>query len=77
MVRKVTVKVGRDGSVEADFSGFAGDDCLEEADRLAQALARYGLRVNPVEARKKTAAEIEAELGVEAEERDQVPAREE
>jgi len=76
MGRKITVTVERDGSVEADFSGFTGDDCVEEADRLAEVLSRFGLKVNPAEARKKTAAEIEAETGVEEEERDRVPTRE-
>jgi hypothetical protein len=76
MTREIRVKVERDGSVEADFRGFVGDDCLEEAERLAGILARFGLEVDPVGARKKTPAEIEAETGVEEEERDRVPTRE-
>ncbi|HCJ10519.1 MAG TPA: hypothetical protein DHW14_05080 [Clostridiales bacterium] len=76
MPREIKVKVRPGGSVEADFRGFAGDDCLEEAERLAGVLARFGLEVDPVRARKKTPAEIEAETGVEEEERDRVPTRE-
>lgn len=59
--RRVEVKVKPDGSVEADFAGFHGDDCLDEAQRLAEMLARFGLEVSPVAARKKTPAEIERE----------------
>lgn len=61
--RKVTVKVRPDGSVEADFAGFVGDACLDEAERLAEMLARFGLEVSPVQAHKKTPAEIERETG--------------
>lgn len=77
MTRKITVKVLPDGSVNADFAGFAGDDCLEEADRLAETLARFGLAVDPTAVRKKTQSEIEEEIGSGAPRRDQVPTRRE
>ena len=73
MTRKVAVRVLPDGSVQADFIGFRGEDCLEEADRLADTLARFGLSVDPTVVRKKTQAEIEDELGTGASERDRVP----
>jgi hypothetical protein len=75
MTRKVTVKVGTDGAVEADFVGFSGSDCLEEAEKLAENLARFGLLVDPTSVHKKTQAELEAETGTTQEERDPVPAR--
>jgi len=75
MTRKVRVKVGTDGAVEAEFVGFSGSDCLEEAEKLAENLARFGLLVDPTSVRKKTQAELEAETGTTQEERDPVPAQ--
>ncbi len=75
MTRQVKVKVLPDGTVEADFSGFAGSDCLEEAERLAANLARFGLKVDVAGLRKKSAAEMDEETGTTDESRGQVPTR--
>lgn len=64
-----------DGSVKADLSGFSGEHCLEEADRLAEVLARFGLLVSPTAVRKKTASEVEAETGTASDPEDWVPTR--
>ena len=58
-MRRVKVSVLPDGSVEADFSGFAGSDCVEEAERLAANLARFGLKVETRGLVRKSSAETE------------------
>lgn len=73
MTKKISVKVLADGSVQADFVGFAGDNCLDEADRLAENLARFGLAVDPAAVRKKSQAEIDRELGEDVSKRGRVP----
>jgi hypothetical protein len=75
MTRGVKVKVLPDGSVEADFVGFGGSDCFDEAERLAANLARFGLKVDVAGLRKKTQAQIDEETGTTAETRDGVPTR--
>ncbi len=75
MTRGVRVKVLPDGSVEADFVGFGGSDCLDEAERLAANLVRFGLKVDVAGLRKKTQAEIDEEAGTAAQTRDGVPTR--
>jgi len=73
MTRGVKVKIGPDGSVEADFTGFAGSDCLDEAERLAGNMARFGLKVDIEGLRKKSGSEIAGEAGGSAPSRDPVP----
>jgi hypothetical protein len=77
MARGVKVKIGADGSVEADFTGFSGAGCLDEAERLAANLARFGLRVDSEGLRKKTESEIASEIGAAVQGRDPVPTRRE
>ncbi|MEW6032995.1 MAG: hypothetical protein AB1645_08995 [Bacillota bacterium] len=77
MTRKITVEITRSGEIKADFAGFAGDDCVEEADRLAAVLARFGLSVAPAEVRRKSEAEIREELGAATTSRAGIPAAEE
>lgn len=75
MTRRVHVKILPDGAVEADFVGFGGSDCLDEAERLAANLARFGIKVDGAQLRKKPLAEIEDETGTTEKTRDGVPTR--
>jgi len=68
VARKIEVSIGDDGQVEVEFIGFAGDDCFDEAERLQDVLARMGLKVDVQDIVTKSAAQIEEELGIEAEE---------
>jgi hypothetical protein len=77
VARKVKITILKDGSVKADFIGFGGTDCLDEADRLASSLARFGLRAVATSVERKTLAQIEAETGPEDTGREPVPARRE
>ncbi len=74
MGRSIKVKILPDGSVEADFSGFAGSDCLDEAERLADILARFGLKVDPTAVRRKAPDETGVPTGEPGERRDRIPA---
>ena len=43
----ITVEIDENGNVSADFSGFIGDACLEEEQRLRRELAECGMLVTP------------------------------
>jgi len=72
MTKRVDVKVGRDGHLQAEFSGFAGDDCVDEAERLRQVLAGFGLLVEPLTIQRKDPAQIAVEIGEDEETREAV-----
>jgi hypothetical protein len=61
MARKVDITVDRKGRVRADFVGFPGDDCYDEAENLRRALAHFGVTAASSEVVKKTPAQIESE----------------
>lgn len=63
MPRQVVLKVGRDGGVETEFSGFPGQDCISEAEKLQQVLAGLGLRLNIDDMAMKSPEAIAAETG--------------
>jgi hypothetical protein len=65
MAREVEVSIGKDGELRVEFSGFAGDECLDEAERLQAVLASLGLEIAVEALQKKSAAQIERELGIE------------
>ena len=72
MTKRVDVKVGRDGHLQAEFSGFAGDGCIDEAERLRQVLAGFGLLVEPLTVERKDPAQIALEIGEDEETREAV-----
>ncbi len=63
MTKRIEILVNMDGTFKAEFSGFAGDDCIEQAERLQAVLAGYGLLVDPVTVERKDPAEIAVETG--------------
>lgn len=67
MTKRVDVQVHKDGTLRAEFSGFAGDDCLDQAERLRAVLAGFGLLIDPVMVERKDPGQIAAELGEEDE----------
>lgn len=73
MPRRIDVEVGRNGQVKAEFSGFEGETCLEEAEALERVLKELGLWAIPVTVTPKTAAQIEDELGATKETKKGVP----
>jgi hypothetical protein len=60
--REVRFTIRKDGRLEAEFSGFPGEDCLEEAKTLSEALSTLGLKMTPREVIMKTPAQIETEV---------------
>lgn len=77
MAKRVEIRVERDGTLRAEFSGFSGDDCIEQAERLQTVLAGLGLLVEPQAVQRKDPAQVRLESGVEEEsqerERGKVP----
>lgn len=71
MPKRIDVQVNRDGTFRAEFSGFAGDDCIDQAERLRAVLAGYGLLVDPIVVDRKDPAEIAAEVGADEADQDQ------
>lgn len=72
MAKKVEVRVDRDGRVLTEFSGFAGDTCIDEAEKLRAVLAGFGLLVEPLSVEHKDPAAIAAEVGEDEEAREVV-----
>lgn len=64
MAKQIRVTVGPRGQVSADFAGFLGDACYEEAEALRRALAALGLRIETVGLVPKPASAQEQEAGV-------------
>jgi len=63
MTKKIDVQVNRDGTFRAEFSGFAGDECIDQAERLQTVLAGFGLVVEPITVERKDPAQIALEIG--------------
>lgn len=63
MTKKIDVQVNRDGTFRAEFSGFAGDECIDHAERLQAVLAGFGLVVEPITVERKDPAQIALEIG--------------
>lgn len=73
MSKKIDVQINRDGTIKAEFSGFAGDDCIDQAEKLRTVLAGFGLLVEPTAAERKDPGQIAAEIGIEQEVRANEP----
>ncbi len=63
MAKRVDVQVMKDGTFRAEFSGFAGDDCIDQAERLRAVLATLGLVVDPIAVERKDPSQIAIETG--------------
>jgi hypothetical protein len=72
MAKRVEVQVGRDGRLQAEFSGFAGDECIDQAERLRQVLAGFGLLTEPLTVERKDQAQIALEMEQDEETREAV-----
>lgn len=65
MTKRVEVQVNKDGTFRVEFSGFGGEECIDQADRLRTVLAGLGLMVDPVVVERKDPSVIALELGEE------------
>jgi hypothetical protein len=73
--KRIDVQVNKDGTFRAEFSGFAGDDCIDHADKLRSVLAGFGLLVDPSMVERKDPAQIALEIGEDEHEQEQSPIR--
>lgn len=69
MVRKIEVTVDRQGRITANFIGFRGNECEDEAETLRRALRSLGLVALPLQVMRKSEEEIGQETGEAEEER--------
>ncbi len=77
MSEKIEIRVDERGQVQVEFTGFAGDACLEEAEKLQKVLLDLGVRVRVEDLSMKSAGQIERELGIDETRREIRAGREE
>jgi len=68
MPRKIEVVVTTDGRIEANFIGFIGEECFDEAEKLRRVLQAVGVEVDPSEVIRKGPERITLEAGLGEEE---------
>lgn len=73
MPRRVDVEIQRGGQLRVEFSGFAGEDCFQEAEAIVKALRELGLWAIPVAVVAKTSEEIAREVEIDEDNRKKVP----
>jgi len=56
------VLVTKDGSIVVEGIGYAGDVCLQDLQRLAEALRRYGIDVKVEQQQRKPEAQVSREV---------------
>ncbi|MEX2356028.1 MAG: hypothetical protein WD535_03235 [Thermaerobacterales bacterium] len=64
MARQIEVSIDDGGKLKIEFSGFSGEDCFEEAERLRNKLASLGVHLNLDDIIRKSREQILLELGV-------------
>jgi hypothetical protein len=72
MARTIKAEIGTKREVKIEFSGFPGESCFDEAERLKGLLKELGLWAIPVTVAPKTAAQIAREIGEDATEKKKV-----
>lgn len=73
MARRIDVEVGKGGQITVEYSGFEGETCFDEAGTLEKALKELGLWAIPLTVTRKTATDIEHEVGFQEETKKKVP----
>lgn len=56
-MKKITIVMDEKGNMSVDFSGFGGDRCLKEAERLVEKLKEGGIEIDIKSLTKKTDGE--------------------
>jgi hypothetical protein len=64
VAQRIEVQVDKRGNITTDFTGFLGEACFDEADRLAKVLARLGLQVSAGAVRPKSLEQQRLEAGL-------------
>ncbi len=68
MARTIKAEIGPKREIKMEFSGFPGESCFDEAERLKEVLKELGLWALPVTVTPKTSSQIAREIGEEVEE---------
>lgn len=63
--KRIDIKVDEHGKVHVDTSGFSGDACVKEAEKLIAMLRQAGLDVETEDVKLKEEYYVTAERGVE------------
>jgi len=63
--KRIDIKIDEQGKVHIDTSGFSGDSCTKEAERLVALLQQAGLDVKTDKIELKAEYYAKAESGVE------------
>ncbi len=72
MARSVRAEIGARREIKVEFSGFPGESCFDEAERLKEVLKELGLWAIPVTVTPKTSSEIAREIEEEIAEKKKV-----
>jgi len=62
MPKEVRFTISKDGVVKAEYSGFAGEDCLREAESISRMLKSLGLKITGSKIEMKAPEQIELEV---------------
>jgi hypothetical protein len=62
-MREVRAEIDKDGRVSIEFTGFVGDECVEERERLRKILLDFGVIIEAREIRKKSEYQLLGETG--------------
>ncbi|MGI6661778.1 MAG: hypothetical protein ACOX34_08950 [Bacillota bacterium] len=72
MARTIKAEIGPKREIKVEFSGFPGESCFDEADRLKSALKELGLWAIPVTVTPKTSSQIAKETATDVVEKKKV-----
>ena len=53
MVKKIKVRIGKDGKMTVDMDGYTGQECVRDADKLKQRLEELGLKTETTKNEKR------------------------
>ncbi len=62
--QKIEIVVNKEGKLEVEFTGFPGELCYAEAERLEKILKKFGVSVKATELIAKSPEQIACELGL-------------
>lgn len=61
-MKKLKVEVDPKGTVNLEFSGFKGEECTEERERLRRALLDLGVMLETEKIEKKSPEQLASEI---------------
>jgi acetate kinase len=61
-LKKITAKIRPNGRIIIEFTGFVGEECMEERQRFARTLMEFGLMLDTEKIERKSARQIAKEI---------------